>query len=386
MGRMGESATLKAMEVANRLKAQGVDIIAFNVGEPDFDTPTHIRRAAQKALDEGYTHYTPSAGFMDLREAVADKCKQENGIPCEAGNVIVTTCKFALFATILSMIEHGDEVIIPEPSWGSYVDMVNLAGGKAVHIGLKGDDKFRLRPEAVAEVITPKTKLIFLNSPTNPTGGIIQGKDMKAITELAEDHDLCILSDEVYEYIIHEGKHVSPASFPGIFDRTVTVNGFSKAFSMTGWRMGYLVAPKEMLKVIIKMQQQAVTCAPAFSQRACLTALRSKQSKKALARMVKEFKKRRDVVVPGLDKIPGIKCPKSPGTFYAFPSFDRKMYDLTAAEMATYLLETGHVSVTAGTAFGPSGEGCFRLSYSNSLKNIREGLKRIEDALAKLRA
>jgi aspartate aminotransferase len=386
MSRTRESATIKAMETANRLKAQGIDIVGFNVGEPDFDTPAHIRKAAQKAMDDGWTHYTPSAGIRELREAIADKCSEENRIPCRSKNVQVTTSKFGIFASLVTFVDHGEEVIIPEPSWVSYVDMVHLVGGKEVHVGCSGEDMFRIDPDAVAEAISPKTKMIILNSPCNPTGGIIGPKELKAITDLAEDHDFYILTDEVYEYIIYEGEHISPASIPGIFERTITINGFSKAFSMTGWRMGYVVAPKEFLDGINKIQQQAITCLPGFSQMACITALKSKQSKKAVAKMVKEFKKRREFVVPALNDIPGIECPMSPGTFYAFPNYDRKMYDLTADEMATYLLETGHVSVTSGRAFGPSGENCFRLSYSNNMRNIREGLERIDEALARLRS
>jgi aspartate aminotransferase len=385
MSRMGESATLKAMEIATRLKAQGIDIVSFNVGEPDFPTPMHIIKAAEKAMEGGMTHYTPSGGIPELREAIAEKCKRDNKIPCEPSNIMVSTSKFCLFATVLSLVDHGDEVIVPEPSWGSYVDMIGLAGGKVKHTGLKGDDNFRLRPEAVAELITPKTKLIFLNSPCNPTGGIIKKEDMKGIVDLAIDHDFVVLSDEVYENLIYEGEHVSPASFPGAFDRTITVNGFSKSYSMTGWRMGYMIAPKPLFSGIIKMQQQAVTCAPAFSQKACVTALKDPESKKCLAAMFKEFKERREVVIKGLNDIEGLKCPKSPATFYAFPAYDRKMYKKTADEMADYLLEEAHVSVTSGRAFGPSGEGCFRLSYSNSMKNINEGLKRIDGALKKLR-
>jgi aspartate aminotransferase len=385
MSRMGESATLKAMEIANRLKAQGVDIISFNVGEPDFPTPMHIIKAGEKAMEAGFTHYTPSAGIQELRDAIAEKCKRDNKIPCEASNVMVATSKFCLFATILSLVDDGDEVIIPEPSWGSYVDMVGLAGGKVKHTGLKGDDGFRLTPEAVAELVTPKTKLMFLNSPCNPTGGIIKREDMKGLVELALDHKFFILSDEVYEHIIYEGEHVSPASFPGAFDQTITVNGFSKAYAMTGWRMGYMVAPKPLFGGIIKMQQQAVTCAPAFGQKACVTALKDPQSKKALDAMLKEFRERREVVIKGLNAMEGIKCPKSPATFYAFPSYDKKIYKKSSDDMADYMLEEAHVSVTSGRAFGPSGEGCFRLSYSNSLKNIKEGLKRIEDALKKLK-
>jgi len=386
MSRMGESATLKAMEIAARLKAEGKDIIAFNVGEPDFNTPTHIIKAAEKAMEEGFTHYTPSGGIPELRQAVAEKCKKDNGIPCEQGNVMVATSKFCLFATVLSVVDDGDEVIIPEPSWGSYVDMVGLAGGKVKHVGVKAEDGFRVRPEAVAEQVTSRTKLIFLNSPSNPTGGLIKKEDMKGLVDLALDHKFLILSDEVYENLIYEGEHVSPASFPGAFEQTVTVNGFSKAYSMTGWRMGYLVAPKHLFSGIIKMQQQAVTCAPAFGQKAALTALKDPQSKEALAKMLKEFKERREVIVKGLNAIPGIKCPKSPATFYAFPSFDnKKMYKMTSDEMADHLLEKAAVSCTSGRAFGPSGEGCLRFSYSNNLKNIREGLRRVGEALEKIR-
>ncbi|UCE92321.1 MAG: pyridoxal phosphate-dependent aminotransferase [Methanobacteriota archaeon] len=376
--RVKESGTMKMKELAGQKKAEGKKIISFTVGEPDFDTPEHIVEAAKKALDEGRTRYLNAAGLPELREAIADTAKSGNGIPCESSNVLVAPSKHAIFEAILATVNPGEEVIIPDPSWVTYEPATALAGGRAVPVKTSQDDEWRVLPGAVAEMITPKTKMILLNSPSNPCGSVATKEDVRGIADLAKDHNLVVLSDEVYEKIIFDGhKHYSIAAEPGMFDRTVTVSGFSKTFAMTGWRMGWLIAPKPLFKAVSKVQQHSITHVTTFAQYGGLAAL--KGPNEPVEAMVKEFKERRDLVMKLLGEIPQLHCDVPKGAFYAFPGYDGPM---KSQEMALSLMDTAEVAVTGGAAFGEAGEKHLRISYATDRESIAKGLGRIKKALA----
>lgn len=378
IARVKESGTMKMKELASQKKAEGKKIISFTVGEPDFDTPKHIVEAAKKALDEGKTRYLNAAGLPELREAIARASKENNSIPCDASNVMVTPTKQAMFQTILATVNEGEEVIIPDPAWVSYDPATALAGGRAVPAPTRAEDGWRLRPEVVAELITPKTKMILINSPSNPCGSVMVKDDIVGIADLAKDHDLVVLSDEVYEKIIFDGlKHHSIAAEPGMFDRTITISGFSKTYAMTGWRMGWLVAPAPLFKAISKIQQHSITHATTFAQYGALAAL--VESQEPVNAMVKEFDERRALVVKLLGEMPQMQCDVPKGAFYAFPKFDSPM---NSEQMALHLMEKAEVAVTGGSAFGAAGEKHLRISYATSKENIMTGLERIKKALA----
>ncbi|UCG71146.1 MAG: pyridoxal phosphate-dependent aminotransferase [Thermoplasmata archaeon] len=379
MNRIGPSGTLATGDLAKKLISEGVDVISFALGEPDFDTPQHIVEAAKEALNQGFTHYTPTQGIPELREAIAEKSKKENEIPCNAENVIVTPTKFGIFASLLAVVENGDEVLISDPGFVSYFQVVNFTGAHAVNVETSQDDDFRLLPEKVSEVITSKTKAIILNSPCNPTGSVAKKEDMGGIADLAKDHNIYVITDEVYEKIIYEGKHYSIASFDDMFERTITFNGFSKSFAMTGWRLGWVLANEEIVKEIKKIQQHSLTCAVSFAQKGGVAAL--KGPKEPMRDMVKEFKARRDLIVDGINSIPNLSCRKPSGAFYAFTKFD---FDMSSVEFSKYLIENAHVAVTPGSAFGKNGEGYIRFSYATSRDNITKGLKRVEKAVGQL--
>jgi aspartate aminotransferase len=379
MGDMPESGTVKIANLVSKLKQEGRDVLSFSMGEPDFPTPENIREAAKRALDEGFTHYTPSAGIPELRELVARKSVRENDIPCKASNVLITPSKHAIFMSMLAMIDEGDEVIIPDPAWGTYDASIRLAGGKPRYAVLHPDHEFRMDPDDLAELITPRTRMIVVNSPSNPTGSVLDRGDINGIADLAKDHDITILSDEVYEHIVYEGEHISMASIDGMFDRTITVNGFSKTYAMTGWRLGWAVAPPEIFKQLSKLQSHSVTCCVSFAQKGGAEALNGPQD--SLASMKEEFRIRRDLVCDLIDEIPSLKCSKPKGAFYVFPSYD---FEMNSEDFCTYLLENANVGVTPGTAFGPNSEGHFRMSYAASRESLQEGLGRIKEALSKL--
>lgn len=379
MLRIGPSGTLATGDLVKRLKSGGVDVISFALGEPDFDTPEHIKNAAIEALNQGFTHYTPSPGILELREAIAEKSLKENKIPCEASNVIVTPTKFGIFASVMALAGKDDEVIVPDPGFVSYFQIISFANAKTVGVKVSQEDDFRFLPEKVAEAITPKTKIIILNSPNNPTGNVATREDLKGIADLAEDHDLHIITDEIYEKIIYEGEHHSIASFDNMFERTLTINGFSKSYAMTGWRLGWVLANEDIVKEIQKIQQHSITCAVSFAQKGGVAALRGTQE--PIKKMVAEFTARRDLMVDGINSIPGLNCPKPHGAFYAFAKFD---HDIPSVELAKLLIEKAHVAVTPGSAFGRNGEGYIRFSYATSREKITEGLKRVEKTLAEL--
>jgi aspartate aminotransferase len=378
INRVKESGTMKMKELAGQKKAEGKKIISFTVGEPDFDTPRHIVEAAKKALDDGKTRYLNAPGLPELREAVAKSSKAANGIPCDSSNVMISPSKHAIFETIMATVNEGEEVILPDPAWVSYEPATALAGGRAVPVTTKEESGWRVLPEDVAELITPKTKMILLNSPSNPCGSIATKDDVRGIADLAKDHDLVVLSDEVYEKIVFDGnKHYSIAAEPDMFDRTVTISGFSKTFAMTGWRMGWLIAPKPLFKAIDKVQQHTITHVTTFAQYGGLAAM--VESQDPVNMMVKEFKERRDLVMKLIADIPKLHCDVPKGAFYVFPRYEGPM---KSEEMALHLMDEAEVAVTGGAAFGDAGEQHLRISYATSKDNIAEGFARIKKALS----
>jgi len=373
------SPTVRLGNLVSEMKARGEKVLSLSVGEPDFPTPKHIVDAAKEALDEDFTKYTPSMGIPELRQAIAEKSRKEDMIPATAENVLVAPTKHALFMACVALLERGDEAILPDPGWVSYAPMVRLAGAKPVPVRAAEEEGFVLTPEAVAEAITPKTRMMILNSPSNPAGSVASWDATRGLAELAEDHDLIVASDEIYEKILYEGEHTSPASLDGMFDRTVTVNGFSKTYAMTGWRLGWLVAPTPIVKEIAKVQEHSITCATSFAQKAGVAALRG--PKEPLEMMLREFRARRDLILSELEKIDRVTCFKPAGAFYVFPRFD---VPLDSAALSERLLKEARVAVTPGSAFGRAGEGHQRLSYAASRETIAEGVRRIAETVGKL--
>ena len=370
-------------EKAKALEAKGEKLIHFELGEPDFDTPVNIKEAAKKALDQGATHYTTNAGLIELRQAIAEKLKIDNGITVDPASQICVTVgsQEAAFLALMCTIDHGDEVLIPEPGYYTYRNCVEMADGKPISVPLKEENNFKLGPDDLEKKITSKTKMVVINSPCNPTGSVLTKNDLQAIDELARKHDFLILSDEIYEKIIYDNeKHYSVASFSKEPDRIVTLNGFSKAYAMTGWRIGYLVASKEIISQSVKLQQSAVASATTFAQKGAIEALRGPQD--SIRKMAEEFTKRRDVIFDGLKKVKEFTVAKPKGAFYAFVNI-RKL-GKPSQELAEYLLNEAKVVTTPGVAFGSSGEGYLRISYANSVENIKKGLENIKEAVDKI--
>lgn len=369
-----DSATVRLSSIVTQMRKEGKDVISLSLGEPDFDTPSNIRNACAEAINSGMTHYTPAPGIMELREAIAEKSREENGIPCEVRNVMVTPSKFGIYAGIMAVVNPGDEVIIPDPCWVSYPEMIKLAGGKPVFVRHRKD--WRWSAEDIGNAVTEKTRMIVVNSPSNPTGAVHSEEELRGIAEIALDNDVIVLTDEIYEKIIYDGKHYSIASFPGMFDRTITVNGFSKAYAMTGWRMGWVIAPDQIFKEILKIQEHALTCVTSFAQKAGIEAIKGNQD--SLSQMVEKFRRRRELITKLINEISGFRCEKPKGAFYIFPEYD---YDVPSEHLAELLLKEAGVAVTPGSAFGPSGEGHIRISYAASDRNIEEGIRRIKDCV-----
>lgn len=369
-----ESATLRISNLANELKSQGKDIISFSLGEPDFNTPSHIIDAAKASLDRGETHYTPSSGIPELRKAIAEKLKKENKIDAKPGNIIATPgAKQAIFEVILSVLQEGDEALLFDPAWVSYDPCIKLAGAKTVWAPTSRDNGFI--PVEIGEHITRKTKLIIINSPCNPTGGVYGRETLKEIADIAVDKKIMVLSDEIYEKIIYDREHISIGAMDGMQDLTVTVNGFSKAYAMTGWRLGYVHAPKDIYEQMLKLHSHSVSQATSFVQYAGVAALKGDQT--CIEDMVREFRTRRDLLVKGLNDI-GIKCAMPDGAFYAFA--DVSKYG-TGEEVAEILLNKAFVAATPGSAFGEAGNDFIRISYATSQERIREALRRMKAVL-----
>jgi len=381
MHRLGTETAFEVLARAKALEAQGRDIIHLEIGEPDFDTPRHIVDAAIQALRDGYTHYTPSAGLPALREAIAEYVSRTRHIPVHPSQVVVTPGgKPIMFFAILALCEEGDEVIYPNPGFPIYESMINFVGATPVPLRLRMDREFSFSADELADLITPRTKLIILNSPANPTGGVLSQADLAAIAALVQDRDLMILSDEIYSRILYDGEFASIASFPGMAERTIILDGFSKTYAMTGWRLGYGVMPTDLATHITKLMTNSNSCTNAATQMAGIQALRGPQDD--VDRMVAAFRERREVIVDGLNAIPGFRCLKPRGAFYAFPNIEGT--GLRSKALEELLLEKAGVATLSGTSFGAYGEGFLRLSYANSVENIRRALERIHDVVVKI--
>ncbi len=375
MDRIEGSATVRIANLVAEKKAAGEPVIGFSVGEPDFDTPDHVKAAAKAALDAGHTKYTPGPGIPALREAVARYHQERNGIPCRANNVLVTPTKQAVAMSLLALVDQGDEVILPDPAWVSYAPITQWAHADPVPVTTTADEGFRLTPDGVAEAITPNTKVVLLNSPSNPTGGVATPDDVRGIVDLAVDHDLWIISDEIYQEIIYDAQHQSPAALEGAFERTITLDGLSKSFAMTGWRLGWLVAPEPAFKQINKLQSHSITCCTNFAQHGGVAALNGPRD--FLADMVDTFRARRDRMVERLNAIEGVTCPVPGGAFYVFPHFDADVWGSDDNALCERLIAAG-IAPTPGSAFGAAGKGHLRFSYATSMENIETGMDVLE--------
>jgi aspartate aminotransferase len=374
------SATVEVLDKARAMAAQGLDVIGLGGGDPDFDTPSHIVDAVLEAIRQGHTHYVASSGLRGLRAAIADKLREENGLEFDPdGEIIITPgAKQALFATIMATVDEGDEVLILDPAWVSYVPCVKLASGVAVHVPLSAEDGFRVTDAKLRQKLTPRAKLLIVNSPGNPTGRVFTREELETIARVALENDLLVLSDEIYEKILYDGhEHMSIGSLPDMLDRTLVINGFSKSYAMTGWRLGYVAARGALAKEILKVQQHSVTCASSFTQYAGIVALTGPQD--AVSQMVEEYGWRRHVITEGLNSLPGISCHQPEGAFYAFP--DVSATGMSSVEFADMLLSKARVAVTPGIAFGDSGEGHIRLSFANSTQLIEKAIERMREVL-----
>jgi aspartate/methionine/tyrosine aminotransferase len=379
MSRIGTETAFEALARAKALEAQGRSIVFLGIGEPDFDTPEHIIDAARDALESGFTHYTPSPGIPEVREVIAADMSARLGYEVPASRVIVTPGgKPIMFFTILALAEAGDEVVYPNPGFPIYESMIRFAGATPVPMQLREDLDYNPDIDDLRSKVNERTKLIIVNSPNNPCGSVIPEADLAAIAEIANECDAVVLSDEIYKDFYYEGDHVSITRFPGMPERTVVLDGLSKSYAMTGWRVGYGLFPEELVEPITRLVTNSVSCTAAFSQMAAVAAIEAPQE--SVTTMVAEFKRRRDVLVDGLNAIPGITCPLPKGAFYAFPNISGT--GLTSQEFEAGLLQEAGVSVLAGTSFGEFGEGYARFSFANSQDNIREALRRIEGWLA----
>lgn len=381
MKTLGTETAFEVLAKARALEKQGKDVVHLEIGEPDFDTPKNIKDAATKALSAGYTHYTPSAGIPELRQAIADYISKTRKLEVKPEEVVVTPGgKPIMFFSILALVNPGDEVLYPNPGFPIYESMINFVGAKAVPIPLKEENEFGLDPEYVKKQITKKTKMIILNSPENPTGGVVTKEQLKVIADCLKDRDdVFVLSDEIYSRIIYEGKHESITQFSGMKDKTILLDGFSKTYAMTGWRLGYGVMRKDLAEKVAQLMTNSNSCTATFTQLAGVEALTGSQ--KEPERMVEEFKKRREVIVKGLNAIKGMTCKKPHGAFYVFPNITGTGMD--SRKLADHLLYNGGVAVLPGTSFGKFGEGYLRISFANSIENIKKALDRIEKSLKK---
>lgn len=388
--RFNEPETLKMAKLGRELRAKGIDVIDLSLGEPDFDTPQHIKDAAIKAINDNWSHYTPVAGFPDLREAVCHKLKRDNNLDYEPSNIVVSTgAKQSLANVMLALVDEGDEVIIPTPYWVTYSELVKIARGKVVEIRSSHEDEFKITASQLEAAITLNTKMLLFSSPCNPSGSVYSKAELQAFAEVLERHPhIYILSDEIYEYINFVSAHESIAQFFSIKDRVIIVNGLSKGFAMTGWRLGYIAASNTVAKACEKVQGQFTSGPNSIAQKAAVTALTS--DLRPTLEMVSEFKKRRKRVLQIVKDIPGLVCPEPSGAFYIFPDVS-SYYGLSfegekiknAADLSMYLLNQAHVSSVMGDAFGEP--NCIRFSFANSMEKIEEGWQRIAKSLAVLK-
>ncbi|MDH5375610.1 MAG: pyridoxal phosphate-dependent aminotransferase [Candidatus Bathyarchaeota archaeon] len=379
---LGTETAFEVLAKAKALEKQGKDVVHLEIGEPDFDTPKNIKEAAVKALYAGYTHYVSAAGIPELREAVAEYISKTRNIKVDPDEVVVTPgAKPIMFFSMLALVNPGEEVMYQNPGFPIYESVINFVGAKPVPIPLKEEKDFRLDPEYVKENITKNTKMIILNSPENPTGGVLTREDLKAVADcITNRDDVLVLSDEVYDNLIYEGEHESIASLPGMKEKTILLNGFSKTYAMTGWRLGYGVMRKDLAQKVTQLMINSNSCTCAFVQMAGVEALKGPQDEPE--RMVAEFRKRREVIVSGLNNIKGITCRKPRGAFYVFPNITGTGMD--CRRLSDYLLNKAGVAVLPGTSFGEYGEGYLRLSFANSVENIKKALDRIAEAVKNL--
>ena len=390
LNRLAPSATLAMSQKSSEMKAAGIDVINLSVGEPDFNTPDHIKTFAKNAIDENWSKYSPVPGYADLREAIVAKLKNENGLDYKASEICVSNgAKQAVCNAIMALVDDGEEVIIPTPYWVSYPQMVLLAGGTPVHIPAGFDQNFKITPAQLEAAITPKTRMLILCSPSNPTGAVYSKAELEALAEVIKKHpEMYVLADEIYEHINYVGKHESIAQFPGMKEQSIIINGVSKAYAMTGWRIGYMAAPEWIVKGCNKLQGQYTSGPCSVSQKAAEFAYT--QSQECVEQMRQAFERRRNLIVELAKDIPGLEVNVPEGAFYLFPkcsSFYGKSDGETtvnnSTELALYLLEKGHVATVGGDAFGDP--ECFRMSYATSDENIIEAMKRIKEIVAKLK-
>jgi len=383
MAQLGTESAFDVLVKARRLEAQGRSVVHMEIGEPDFPTPPNIVDAAKRALDDGWTHYGPTQGYPELREAIAGYISASRGIAVSPDRVsVVPGGKPIIFFPMLALIEPGDEVLYPNPGFPIYESMIQYLGGVPVPLPLVEDRGFSLDLGVLASRLSSRTKLLILNSPQNPTGGVIPEADLAEIARLVRDRDLVVLSDEIYSRILYTGRHASIASFDGMLDKTILLDGFSKTYAMTGWRIGYGVMPAWLTQAVTRLMVNSNSCTASFTQRAAVEALRGPQD--SVDRMVAEFTRRREAIVTGLNRIPGFRCPWPGGAFYAFPNIAGT--GRTSQQLADYLLQNAGVAALSGASFGSLGEGNLRFSYATSLENIEEALRRIESSVSGLGA
>lgn len=389
LDRFNEPETLKMAKLGRELRAQGKDVIDLSLGEPDFDTPKHIKDAAIKAINDNWSHYTPVAGFLDIREAVCTKLKRDNNLDFKPENIVISTgAKQSLANAILAIIDKDDEVIIPTPFWVTYSELVKIAGGKVVQVKSKAENKFKITPQQLEAAITPKTKMFLFSSPCNPSGTVYSKDELKALADVFVKYpDITILSDEIYEYINFIGKHESIAQFAAIKERVIIINGLSKGFAMTGWRLGYIAANVDIAKACEKLQGQFTSATCSITQKAAVVALTTDLQQ--TYEMTAEFAKRRKRVLEIVKDIPGFTCAEPEGAFYIFPDVsayygkkDGENVINNAADLCMYILNTAYVSSVMGDAFGEP--NCIRFSFANSLPNIEKAWERIKEALSRL--
>lgn len=390
LNRLAPSATLVMSQKSSEMKAQGIDVINMSVGEPDFNTPQHIKEAAKKAVDENWSRYSPVPGYADLRQSISAKLKNENNLDYSVNEILVGNgAKQCVCNAIMALVNDDDDVIIPAPYWVSYPQMVKLAGGNPVFVRAGFEQDFKMTPQQLEEAITPKTKMLILCSPSNPTGSVYSKEELQGLAQVILKHDdLFVLADEIYEHIIYNGKHESIAQFDGMKERTIVINGVSKAYAMTGWRIGYMAAPEWIVKGCNKLQGQYTSGACSVSQKAAEAAYTMQQE--CVEEMRQAFERRKNLIVELAKDIPGLEVNNPQGAFYLFPKcssfFGKSCGDKVinnSTDLALYLLEVGHVATVSGDAFGDP--ECFRMSYATSDDNIREAMKRIKEALANLK-
>ena len=380
--RAGGEGAFVVMAKAQELERQGKSMIYMQIGEPDFNTPENIKQAGIRAIEENYTHYSPTMGRMDFRKAVAEYISRTRGVPVTAEEVLVTPgAKDILYSACMTLLEEGDEAIYPNPTYPVYESCINMSGAKALPLPILEEKDFGFDRDTFVKLVSPRTKLVVINSPANPTGGIIAREDLELVAEMAKKYDFYVLSDEIYSRLVFEGEHFSIASLPGMKERTIIMDGMSKTYAMTGWRLGYAAGPRELIDWMAKVVANTASCTATFTQIAGIEALTGPQDD--VETMRQEFLARREIIVDGLNAIPGVTCRKPHGAFYVFPNV--KSFNRSSQEIADYLLYNAGVACLAGSNFGSFGEGYLRFSYATSRENITLALGRIRTALAELK-